>query len=143
MSFDVEALLDLWTRPGGSPDEAADAFRRLYTDPVLINGSEVSAEALVQRAAALQRTFADVHREVLQVCDAGDTVAIAFRLQGRQVGPLQTSAGLLPPSGAHITLRVIDVLTLTDGRISGITMVADELGALAPLHLAALVEPPS
>jgi hypothetical protein len=35
------------------------------------------------------------------------------------------------------------VLTLTDGRISGITMVADELGALAPLHLAALVEPPS
>jgi predicted ester cyclase len=70
-------------------------------------------------------------REVLAVVDAGVSVAVAFRLAGRQVGPLDTSVGRLPPTGQRIDLRIIDILTLTDGRISGIWMVADWLTALA------------
>ena len=58
-------------------------------------------------------------------------VALAFRMGGRQVGPLSTAVGPLAPTGQHLQLRVIDVLTLSDGRISAINMVADELGALA------------
>jgi len=143
VSFDVDALLDLWTRSRNDPTEAVAAFRQLYTDPVEVNGVPVTAEGLVQRAVALQHAFAEVHREVLQVCDAGATVAVAFRLRGRHVGPLGTSAGVLSPTGEQISLRIIDILTLTDGRISSITMVADELGALAPLHLAALVDRPA
>jgi ketosteroid isomerase-like protein len=76
---------------------------------------------------------------VLDVCDAGDKVAVAFRLSGRQVGPMGTAAGVLPPTGQDIALRVIDILTLTDGRISEITMVADELGALAAVGAARLI----
>ena len=131
MAFDIEALLDLWTGLPTDAAEAADAFRALYTDPVVVNGATVAAGDLVARAQALQRTFQPLRREVLDVCDAGDKVAVAFRLGGRQIGPLSTAAGVLPPTGRDITLRVIDILTLTDGRISEITMVADELGALA------------
>jgi hypothetical protein len=58
-------------------------------------------------------------------------VALAFRLAGRQVGPLQTPAGPVPPTGQRIDVQIIDVLTLTDGRVSDIRMVADWLGALA------------
>jgi ketosteroid isomerase-like protein len=141
MSFDTEGLLDLWTRRHPSPTEAADAFRQLYTDPVRVNGAMLTADDLVQRAVSLQDALDDVHREVLEVCDAGSQVAIAFRLSGRHVGPLGTSAGVLAPTGQHLSLRVIDILTLTDGRISAITMVADELGALAPVHAVALVQP--
>jgi predicted ester cyclase len=138
MTFDPTALLDLWTRPRPDIAKAVEDFRRVYTDPVTVNGSALTAEDLVQRAIALQGAFADVHREILQVCDAGTSVALAFRLEGRHVGPLSTSAGVLPASGQRISLRVIDILTVTEGRISSIIMVADELGALAPLQLAAL-----
>ena len=68
-------------------------------------------------------------------------MAVAFRLSGRQVGPLTTAAGVLGPIGQEIALRVIDILTLTDGRISEITMVADELAGLVAVGAARLVEP--
>lgn len=139
MSFDVAALLDLWTRPHPDPAAGAEAFRQLYTDPVRINDAELTCDQLVQRANALQGALADVERTVLEVCDAGDQVAVAFRLTGRHVGPLGTAAGVLAATGQVISLRVIDVLTLTDGRISAITMVADELGALAPIGAASLL----
>jgi len=141
MTFDIDGLLDLWTRRHASTAEAVDAFRRFYTDPVVVNGASLTAEDLVERAVALQGAFEDVHREVLEVCDAGAQVAVAFRLAGRHVGPFGTSAGVLEATGRHLALRVIDILTLTEGRISAITMVADELGALAPLDAAVLLQP--
>jgi len=139
LAFDIEALLDLWTRLPADPAEAADVFRTLYTDPVIVNGAMLGADDLVVRAHALQQAFSPLRREVLDVCDAGDKVAVAFRLSGRQVGPMGTAAGVLSPTGQDIALRVIDILTLTDGRISEITMVADELGALAAVGAARLV----
>jgi len=137
MAFDVDRLLRLWTDPLPDDDAAAAAaFREVYTDPVRVNGADLTAADLVARARALQRTFEEPEREVLDVVEGdvveGDgKVAVAFRMSGRQVGPLSTAAGPLAPTGQHLQLRVIDVLTLTGGRISAITMVADELGALA------------
>jgi ketosteroid isomerase-like protein len=138
VAFDVERLLSLWTQlPAGTAD-AVQAFRSLYHDPVVVNGSPISAEELVDRARGLQSTFETMHREVLEICDAGSKVAVAFRLGGRQVGPLRTSIGALQPTGQEISLRVIDILTMVDGRISEIVMVADELGALAAAGTVAL-----
>jgi len=140
MAFDIESLLDLWSRPVSSGEDAEAAFRELYTDPVVVNGSEVPVSALVERAALLQGTFETLEREVLDVVAAGDKVAVAFRLSGRQVGPLGTSAGPVPPTGERLSIRVIDVLTLTDGRISSLWMTADELGALSAVGAAQLVD---
>jgi predicted ester cyclase len=42
------------------------------------------------------------------------------------------------PSGQSVTIRIIDILTLTNGRISNIWMVADELGALVAINAVAL-----
>ena len=137
MAFDVDRLLRLWTEPLPEDDDAAaDAFRALYTDPVRVNGTDLTAADLVARARALQQVFEKPEHEVLDVVEGdlveGDgKVALAFRMGGRQVGPLTTAAGPLAPTGQRLQLRVIDVLTLTGGRISAITMVADELGALA------------
>jgi ketosteroid isomerase-like protein len=132
MAFDVDRLLALWT--DGLPDDdavAADAFRELYTDPVTVNGSQLGVADLVARARALQGVFEAPEREVLDVVEGDGKVAVAFRLAGRQIGTLNTAAGPLAPTGQHLELRVIDVLTLTGGRVSAIRMVADELGALA------------
>jgi ketosteroid isomerase-like protein len=138
MAFDVDRLLGLWSDPLPDDATAEAAFRALYTDPVSVNGAPVTAAGLVARARALQGVFAAVEREVLDVVDGGGKVAVAFRLSGRQVGTLATSAGPVPPTGRVVELRVIDVLTITDGRISDICMVADELGALVALDVVRL-----
>lgn len=65
-------------------------------------------------------------------------VAVAFRLGGRQVGPLSTPAGVVAPSGQLVRMRIIDILTLTDCLISNIWTVADELGALVAIDAVAL-----
>ena len=131
MSFDVEAMIRLWSEPlADSDEEAASAFRQMYTDPVVVNGAEMPVADLVVRARAVQRTFDRRHTELLEVIQVDDKVAVAFRMSGTQVGPLATTLGALPPSGGRLELRVIDILTLTDGKVSNIWMVADELGAL-------------
>ena len=138
MDLDIDQLLALWSEPHPDATTAARAFARLYTDPVRVNGSPLTIPDLVARAEALHAALPDVRREVLDVCRTGDKVAVAFRLTGRQVGPLATAAGTLPATGRELGLRVIDLLTLTDGRISSVWMVADELGALAAIDAVAL-----
>ena len=132
MPFDVRRLLRLWTDPLPVDDgAAAAAFREIYRDPVTVNGAPMTAADLVARARAMQEALEQPEREVLGVVDAGASVAVAFRLAGRQVGPLLTPAGPVPPTGRRVDVQIIDVLTLADGRISEIRMVADWLGALA------------
>lgn len=138
MSFDVDAMIRLWSEPlADSDEEASAAFRQLYTDPVVVNGAELRAADLVTRARAVQRTFDRRDTEILDVVQVEDKVAVAFRMSGLQVGPLATTLGPLPPSGGRLELRVIDILTLTDGKVSKIWMVADELGALVAANAVA------
>jgi ketosteroid isomerase-like protein len=131
MAFDVEQLLRLWTDLPVDDRAAEAAFREVYADPVMINGAPVDAAALVARARVIGAAFDGLEREVLDVVDDGGKAAVAFRLRGRHVGPLNTAAGPVPGTGRILEIRVIDVLTFTDGRISSIWMAADELGALA------------
>lgn len=138
----VDRLLRLWTDPlPADPVEAADAFRTLYADPCALNGTPLTADDFVARARALQATVADVSREVLHVVATPEEVAVAFRITGRHVGPYASTLGTVPPTGGLLDMRVIDILTLEDGRITEITMVADEVGLLAGLGAVALVPP--
>ena len=143
MLVDVQRLLRLWTDALPRDDgAAADAFRDMYADPVTVNGTPLSAADMVARARVMQAALAEPEREVLAVVESSDAVAVAFRLAGRHVGPLDTPAGRLPASGARIDLRVIDVLSIAEGRISAIWMVGDWLGALAPTGMVQVLTSP-
>jgi predicted ester cyclase len=133
MAFSVQRLLQLWSDPLPVGAAARAAFAELYTDPVTINGTSTPVERLADAAASLQQTYADVEREVLDIVEAPGQIAVAFLFRGRHVGPLPTPVGTIAPTGALVELRAIDILTLTDERISTIWVVADELGALARL----------
>jgi ketosteroid isomerase-like protein len=141
MAYDIEALLRVWTMAPADEAEAVAAFRALYTDPVTVNGVRLTPHDLVARARTLQTTLEQPRREVIDVVEAGDKVAVAFRLTGRHAGPLSTQLGPVPATGRPLTLRVIDILTIVDGRIAAIEMVADELGALRALDAVALTPP--
>src|SRR5690349_20501603 len=113
-----EQLFALWrVSPHEQPDTEA-AFRRLYADPVLINGAPMPVADLVARAGALHATFTDHHIEVVDRVQAPGKLAVAFRHRARHTGPWPTPLGELPPTGREVTGLGIDVLTLgDDGRI--------------------------
>jgi hypothetical protein len=131
MPFDVDRLLRLWTEPFSDDDAAEEAFRELYNDPVSVNGEPMGTPELVARARAFQAAIEWPNIRVLSVVDSGRKVTVVFRIQGRQVGTLETSVGPVPPTGRVVELRTIDVLTIAGGRVREIWTVANELGALA------------
>jgi predicted ester cyclase len=141
MPFDIERLFQLWSEPLPDGPAAEAAFRELYTDPVLINGNLLTTAELVTLARGVQSAYDGVEREVLDVVEHEDKVAVAFWMGGRQIGELTTAAGPLPATGKEVKVRVIDILTITGGRISKIWMVADWLGALSAINAARLVSP--
>ena len=134
----VTRLLGVWDDLPDADEDARAAFLTLYTDPVRINGAETPIDELVVRARMMRGALHDRSTEVLSVVSSQDRVAVAFRMHGVLAGPLDTPIGPVPGSGETVTMQVIDVLTLTEGRISEIWMVADQLGLLARLGAVAL-----
>jgi ketosteroid isomerase-like protein len=127
----VTRLFGVWDDVPADDDAAEAAFRELYTDPVRINGTDVSVEQLVRRARMMSAALAGRTTELLSVLAAGDRTAVAFRMRGRHVGPMDTPLGPVAGDGRPVSMQVIDLLTVRDGRISEIWMVADLLGMLA------------
>jgi ketosteroid isomerase-like protein len=131
--IDTDRLMGLWASPPTDDADALAELRALYTDPVQINGTSTTALDLLARVRGMQRAYTGLQHELLERVDAPGRLVVAFRLRGTHTGPLATPIGQLAPTGRPFEVRVIDILALTDGRISAVTMVADELGQLASL----------
>jgi len=129
----LERLLRLWQRPVVAGPEAEAAFREVYADPVTVNGAPMSVADLVQRARMLQGAFTDLRIEVVHDYELPNRIVVAFFMHGRHTGPFVTALGTVPATGREVTQRITDILTLTDGRISEIWVIADDLGVLQQL----------
>lgn len=129
--LDVDRLLRLWTDPPLDDEAVESAFRDLYNDPVSINGEPVGIPELIASARRRQQAFEWPDVRALSVVESARQVAVVYRLRGRQVGDFDTVAGPLPRTGRVLQIRMIDVLTLADGRIREVWSVANELGALS------------
>lgn len=133
--------MGLWSTPLPEDDDVAlRAFADVYADPLELNGTTMALADLVVRARATQRSYSGLSHHLLERVDAPGKLVVAFRLRGTHTGPVTTPMGTVAPTGRPVDVRVIDVLTLTDGRISGIVMVADELTLLHGLGALALTD---
>jgi len=141
MSDFLQRLLRLWVEPLPEGDAALAAFREVYADPVAVNGVAFTAEALVDRARAMQRAFAEIALDLIDELHVPGKTVIVFRQKGRHVGPLQTPLGDVAPTGKQVERQVIDVLTIKDGLITDIRVVADDLGLLVDLGAVKLAQP--
>ncbi len=137
MAFSVQALFDLWTSPADTEDAPA-RFAELYADPVILNGATTPLADLVARAQTLQEALSDLEAEILQVSESADAVAIAFVMRGRHDGPYPSPLGVLRPTGRDVAVRTIDLLTLTEGKVSAIWVNSDDLGLLRQLDAVAV-----
>jgi len=129
----VGTLMDLWREPVPEGDAGIAAFGTCYAAELTVNGAPFTLAALVERARMLQTAYSDIRPEVLEVVAAPGRVVVAFVMHVRHTGPLTTPLGVLPATGREGAARTIDILAVADGRVTDITVVADELGLLAQL----------
>jgi len=127
----LERLFDAWTDVNDA--ELEERFAAIYTDPVRLNGTNVSRSDLAVRARALHRAFTDLRAEVLQIVEDNDGIAVAFVMHGLHTGAYHSPVGIIQPTGSRVQIRSIDVLTISDGKISAIWVIADDLGTLRQL----------
>ena len=136
----VDRLLRLWTEPVAETGNAIAAFGAVYADPVSINGVDVPLVGLVDRARALQRAFADLSVEIIDEVEAPNRLVVVFWQRGRHVGPLELPLGEIAPTGRHVEVRTIDVLSISADRISAVQVVPDNLGLAMQLGAVALAQ---
>ena len=74
-------------------------------------------EQLGEIVLSVVKQFPDVHRELHRVTVLGDTVAVEVSIQGTFLGPLETPAGIVQPTGAKIDVPGADFWYLRDGKI--------------------------
>ena len=103
-SFAEDGVINLgwsgqWKRPAGQDQES---YRGEYVGD------------LVLRIAKL---FPDVHRELHRVNVLGDMVAVEVSIQGTFLGPLETPADIVQPTGAKTDVPTADFWYLRDGKI--------------------------
>ena len=65
----------------------------------------------------LSQFLPDIHRELKQITVSGDAVYIQLSIQGTFLGPFQTPAGEIKPTGAKIDFPTADFWYLRNGKI--------------------------
>lgn len=128
----ITRALRLWGQPLPEGDAALEAFRAVYVDPVLVNGTSTPVGVLVERARRMQAAFAGLHHTVLETVETPGRVAFAFRISGRLVGPLETPLGALAPTGAPVDVLGLDLFVVDEqrDRVTAIWAQADYLSLL-------------
>ena len=74
-------------------------------------------EHLGEPVLRFAKLFPDVHRELHRVTVLGDTVAVELSIQGTFLGPLETPAGIVQPTGAKVDIPCADFWYLRNGKI--------------------------
>jgi hypothetical protein len=84
----------------------------------------------------MAKMIPDVHRELHRVTVLGDTVAVELSIQGTFLGPLETPAGIIQPTGVKIDVPTADFWYLRDGKIEafncyvGFTIIFAQMGVM-------------
>jgi ketosteroid isomerase-like protein len=90
----------------------------------------------------------DVHRELHRVNALGDVVAIELSIQGTFLGPFETPAGVIQPTGVKLDIPTADFWYVRDGKIQefnchiGMTTMFAQLGVLPDFESAVAASAP-
>ncbi len=90
----------------------------------------------------------DVHRELHRVNVLGDVVAIELSIQGTFLGPFETPAGVIQPTGATLDIPTADFWYVRDGKIQefnchvGMATMFAQMGVLPNFESAVAVSAP-
>jgi steroid delta-isomerase-like uncharacterized protein len=110
----VEPYFDAWN--ARDPEAVATAFAEggTYTDPT-VTGPPLTGTTIAEHARALLTAFPDLSFEILggQPADGGQVIT-QWLMRGANTGTWNGQ----PPTGRPVTMRGVDVFTVTAGKIT-------------------------
>ena len=145
MTYDNEAIVrHAYHTAEGSVLDVAGFVGSFAADGVMnlghagIEPSGVGQESyrgahLGELVLGIAKLFPDVHRELHRVNVLGDTVAVELSIQGTFLGPLETPAGIVQPTGAKVDIPCADFWYLRNGKIERFDCYATSSTMLAQI----------
>ena len=119
-------------------------FRDLFAADGVLNGigneqgqTSLRGTQLSDLITFLAQFLPDIHRQLKQITVSGDVVSIELSIQGTFLGPFQTPAGEVKPTGAKIDFPTADFWYLRNGKVEvfdchiAFTTLFAQLGILA------------
>jgi hypothetical protein len=102
----------------------AQGFMDLFAEDGVLNGiggvegqTSLRGEQLSGLILFLGSFLPDIHRELKQITVNGDVVSIELSIQGTFLGPFETPAGVIQPTGARIDFPTADFWYLRNGKV--------------------------
>ena len=102
----------------------AQGFMDLFAEDGVLNGiggvegqTSLRGEQLGGLIVWMGTFLPDVHRELKQITVNGDVVSIELSIQGTFLGPFETPAGVINPTGAKIDIPTADFWYLRNGKV--------------------------
>src|SRR6266487_5131183 len=104
--LDVQGFIDLFAEDG------------VFNGIGGVSGQEsYRGEQLGDVVVWMGNLFPDVHRELHRVNVLGDVVAIEVSIRGTFLGPFETPAGVIQPTGAKLDIPTADFWYLRNGKV--------------------------
>ena len=151
MAHDNEAVVRhaYHTAEGNVLDVAGfvDSFTEDGVFNNIVANESYRGERLADVVLDMAKLLPDVHRELYRVSVLGDVVAVELSIQGTFLGPLETPAGTIQPTGAKIDVATADFWYLRDGKVEtfncyvGFSVLFAQMGA--PPDFASAVAAPA
>jgi len=79
---------------------------------------DLRGEDIALVAGGMAAAFPDIHRDILGIDIAGDTVVVELAIQGTHRGTLMTPEGPVPATGRRIDVPCCDVFRMKDGKVA-------------------------
>ena len=121
MSYDNEAIVRRAYHAAEGNVHDVPGFVGSFTKGGVFNdvvGQEsYRGEQLGEVVLRMGKLLPDVHRELHRVTVLQDVVAVELSIQGTFLGPLETPAGIVQPTGAKIDVPTADFWYLRDGKV--------------------------
>jgi hypothetical protein len=105
-----------------------------------LTGRTFLSRSLWRGRGCCSGAFSELEIEPIEQIESGDRFVLVFFQRGRHAGPFETPLGSLAPTGRTFEIRVIDVLTISDGRIGAIEVVPDNLSLMTQLDAVRLAK---
>jgi steroid delta-isomerase-like uncharacterized protein len=95
------------------------------------------AGTVIAFMAPFLAAFPDIHHDVVNTLEAGDTVAIELEITGTHTEALAGPEGELPPTGRRMNIKAANVWEVRDGQITSYRVYFDTGTLMAQLTGAA------
>src|SRR5690348_1501952 len=124
MTTDTEALVRHAYHLAEGDVLDAQGFIDLFAEDGVFNGiggvsgrESYRGEQLGDVVVWMGKFLPDVHRELTQITVHGDVVAIELSIQDTFLGPFETPAGVIQPTGAKVDFPTADFWYLRNGKV--------------------------